>query len=181
MKISIADLKKGPREFDIYADPAEFHLEAERFEFPAPVTGRVRFKMVGRRVVARGFLETRIRTVCVRCLGPVEQAVRADVALVFEKRPPVGDDPEAALAADWEAEVRGTDYYDEDMLDPGDAFRQLVLLELPNYPLCSENCKGLCPFCGADLNKGECRCRKTAVAAVGESDWKARLKKIRLT
>jgi uncharacterized protein len=37
--------------------------------------------------------------------------------------------------------------------------REAILLAFPNFPVCSEDCKGLCPRCGADLNKGKCNCR----------------------
>ena len=38
-----------------------------------------------------------------------------------------------------------------------------ILLELPNKVLCSEDCKGLCPHCGTNLNRATCGC---------QSDWK---------
>lgn len=38
-----------------------------------------------------------------------------------------------------------------------------ILLELPLKHLCSEDCKGLCPTCGADLNEGECSCDKRSI------------------
>jgi len=181
MRINVSELHEAPREIDVHASPAELQLAADGFAFPAPVTGRVRFSMVGKRVLARGNLETRIKTACVRCLSRIEQVIRAPVAVLFEKRPPAGDDPEAQLAAAWEAESREIDYYDEDLLDPTEPFRQLLLLELPNHPLCSQECRGLCPQCGADLNRDECNCATAVSAPIGESDWKARLKEIHLT
>jgi uncharacterized protein len=36
--------------------------------------------------------------------------------------------------------------------------REQVLLALPTRPLCDENCRGLCPSCGVDLNEKACRC-----------------------
>ena len=46
------------------------------------------------------------------------------------------------------------------------------LLDVPGYALCREDCKGLCPTCGADLNEGECECPPAA-----DSRWDA-LRKI---
>lgn len=37
--------------------------------------------------------------------------------------------------------------------------REDVLLDLPPFPVCSADCKGLCPHCGTNLNKGTCACR----------------------
>jgi uncharacterized protein len=41
--------------------------------------------------------------------------------------------------------------------------REDVLLDLPPFPVCSADCKGLCPRCGTNLNKGSCACRSTEV------------------
>ena len=181
MKINIGDLRQAPKEIEIHASPAELRLVAEGFVFPAPVTGCVRFQMLRKRVLAQGYLQTHVETACVRCLKQIERPVRGSVDTVFEKRPPTDDEEKAKLTADWEAESRGIDYYDEDQLDPTEAFRQFLLLELPNYPLCSKECRGLCPQCGADLNRGDCKCDTMVSTAIGEPDWKARLRKIHLS
>ena len=51
--------------------------------------------------------------------------------------------------------------------------REAVILELPMRFLCSEDCKGLCPGCGSNLNNGPCDCVKTE----GDQRW-APLKKL---
>jgi uncharacterized protein len=180
MQISITDLRKGPREIDIDLAPEQLRLIAERFTFPERVGGRVRFQLVGSRALAQGYLEMPLETACGRCLAPIRRTVQVDVTLVWEKRPDTGDDHEAALAAAWEAENQEFDYYDEDLLDPTDQFRQLLLMQLPDYPLCREDCRGLCPCCGIDLNVAACTCETQTDKAVGETEWKARLRQIRL-
>ena len=180
MRISVNDLRKSPLEMDVDVPPESLHLTAEGFSFPAHVTGHVRFQMVNQRILATGSLETGIGTSCVRCLVPIEMEIGANVELVFEKRPLIEEgDAKAALDAEWEAGSREIDYYDEDVLDPTEPFRQLLTLELPGYPLCQKDCRGLCPTCGADLNQGDCDCGTTS-STTGETDWKARLKGIHL-
>ena len=44
------------------------------------------------------------------------------------------------------------------LLDIGEYVRTAVILELPSRFLCREECKGLCPKCGADLNAATCSC-----------------------
>ena len=51
-------------------------------------------------------------------------------------------------------ELRG-----EDFVDLTANMREDIILELPQRVLCAEDCKGLCPHCGKDLNKGPCRCQ----------------------
>ena len=47
-------------------------------------------------------------------------------------------------------------------VDAGDLARTAFLLDMDTKTLCSEDCKGLCPRCGADLNLGPCSCKKEA-------------------
>jgi uncharacterized protein len=46
-------------------------------------------------------------------------------------------------------------------VDVTEDIREALILNLPHFPLCNENCKGLCAHCGKDLNGGPCGCRKT--------------------
>jgi uncharacterized protein len=47
-------------------------------------------------------------------------------------------------------------------LELGDVIREALILAAPEYPLCREDCRGLCPRCGAELNEGPCGCRSEA-------------------
>ena len=44
-------------------------------------------------------------------------------------------------------------------LDPGEAVREELILAVPEYALCSDECRGICPRCGTDLNSGTCNCQ----------------------
>ena len=46
------------------------------------------------------------------------------------------------------------------LLDVGEIARTLLLLELPQRVLCKDDCKGLCPVCGTDLNLSTCSCKQ---------------------
>ena len=48
--------------------------------------------------------------------------------------------------------------YDNDTLDITDIVRENILAELPLKILCVEDCQGLCPKCGKNLNQGQCDC-----------------------
>jgi uncharacterized protein len=180
MLVKLQDLRQGPREYDVRLSPAELHLTAEGFEFPTPVAANVRFQLFGEKVRATGRLETEVAVECSRCLKPLRKTISTPVALVFEKRPSAEEDPRSLMEKEWDAEKRGIEYYDEELVDATEPFRQLILLELPNHPLCRKNCRGLCPHCGADLNQGPCRCETEETPAVGEPEWKAALRKMRL-
>jgi uncharacterized protein len=104
-------------------------------------------------VVARGQVTAPWESDCRRCLATVSGELRAGVVEVFERSP----DPEQTYA------LVG------DQLDLEPLARDAVLLELPLAPLCREDCLGLCPTCGADLNEVVCGCQ----AEVGDPRWAA--------
>lgn len=54
-------------------------------------------------------------------------------------------------------------------LDITEDIREAIVLNLPHFPLCDEECKGLCPKCGKNLNKGPCGCTEEK----GPSAWDA--------
>ena len=49
---------------------------------------------------------------------------------------------------------------EDGMVDVGELARTAFILDMDTKTLCSEDCKGLCPRCGADLNLGPCSCKK---------------------
>ena len=104
---------------------------------------------VGDGVLVRGTLRGAVRLECRRCLQPVEHEIDEHVDLFFA--PPMEGEEE-----DDDGEVyplpRG------DALDLTDAVREQVVLAAPEFALCREECRGLCPTCGADLNQGACDC-----------------------
>ena len=57
----------------------------------------------------------------------------------------------------------------EDFVDLTANMREDIILELPQRALCTADCKGLCPHCGKDLNKGPCRCQQSG----GDLRWHA--------
>ena len=50
--------------------------------------------------------------------------------------------------------------YDGDRIDLDEIVREQILLALPTRQLCAEDCKGLCPSCGANLNEKACGCEQ---------------------
>lgn len=101
-----------------------------------------------------GELSTRVELACARCLEPVEQKVQRSFDLLYRPQgADAGRDELSVTAA--EAEVS---YYQGEGLLLEDALREQVLLALPLKAICREDCKGLCPQCGSNLNQGQCSC-----------------------
>lgn len=91
---------------------------------------------------------------CARCLEPVRHTLQSQVDSIFR---PLGIDagPSERSINATEAEIG---YYQESGLLLEDVLREQVLLSLPARTLCREDCKGLCPRCGHNLNTESCAC-----------------------
>ncbi len=84
------------------------------------------------------------RAPCARCLAPVEEPFSTEISF------PITTDAEESEEDCILAEGQ--------KIDLGVIFEETVLTNLPLRLLCREDCKGLCPKCGKDLNLGPCEC-----------------------
>jgi uncharacterized protein len=128
--------------------------------FAEPVTGEITLTGTAGGVSLRGRVQTVVACVCGACLKRFTVPLSVEVTEDFGPRTA----PEAALAAGAgeEHELTGGDFLVPvdagDTIDVTEVIRQHVLLALPLAPRCREECPGLCPQCGADLNDGPCGC-----------------------
>jgi uncharacterized protein len=124
----------------------------QRPSSPIRVVGRLSAAGPGRFYFS-GRLEATAESECRRCLVETSDAVAVESHLIFAE-------------ADHDDENDESDVF---VLDPGarsldlrPAVREEWLLNAPAFALCREDCKGLCPKCGADLNQGPCDCPPAA-------------------
>ena len=110
----------------------------------------------GRRVLVEGSVKLSAALTCGRCLK--ETLLPLDLAFSEEYIPA----EDAGKDIDRELKSREMDlgYYSNDQLDINEIVKEQVLLSVPMKPLCRNDCAGLCPVCGKDLNEGACNCRK---------------------
>ena len=147
----------------------------EEIEILAPVKVQMQFKKLGDKVIMTGHLETRLRTQCSRCLADVDQPVATDFRVVYMTQYPERlTSPSKGDIVLTEDDV-GLMLFENDVIDPGQALYEETLAALPQKPLCTDNCRGLCPTCGRNLNSGQCTCDNDA----DDSRWSA-LKKLKL-
>ena len=118
------------------------------FDVSQQETGR--YRVTGR---VAGELEL----TCGRCLEPFRFPVAGDFDLRYVPRTENVGDGEQQVDED----DLTTAFYSDDQLDLGELMSEQFHLALPMKPLCSEDCKGLCPSCGTNLNTGTCGCSDT--------------------
>ncbi len=148
MKFNVAQqLKEGVgsvRNYDI--DEAD--------EEGRPVKGKVQFLRTNRSVLVTGNLETDIKGECSRCLERFEYSLKLNIEEEFF----LTVDPISGLPLPPPTEA-GAFLIDENhILDLGEAVRQYKIMALPMNPVCRQDCAGLCPQCGRNLNYGVCDC-----------------------
>ena len=128
--------------------PVEVHGRAERIEEhrgPKDVIEDIRL---------RARVEGDFELLCARCLDPIHHHADEIFDLIFR---PSGTDAEPGERAITEAETE-IGYYEGSGLLLEDVVREQIVLSLPDRFLCQQDCKGLCPRCGANLNVATCNC-----------------------
>lgn len=154
MMIDLSSVGTTPKKIDLTFDPSEIDLEPE----DGTLVGKIRFcgetQRVGGKAHIRGTITSDISLNCARCLEPVAKHIKVLFDDVFL-------DASEAPDAD-ELEV-GVDELDESPVEAGkidivEVLREQILLALPDRVFCTEDCKGLCPKCGANRNLIDCKC-----------------------
>lgn len=155
LTIDLAGLAPGVSRVQLQAEPQELGLD------PVGWTGRVEADLSveksGDRVSIRGQLNAVAGLECVRCLKPYDLSLSVPFE-VFAERSGTGSRIE-------EEELERDDYmlfHDGRRLDLNDEAHDALLLDMPIAPHCREDCRGLCPHCGSDLNEGPCSCPSTS-------------------
>ncbi len=102
----------------------------------------------------RAHFDGKFELLCARCLEPVQIPLAGDFDLIYRPAAVENEAGERAISED-ETEIG---YYEKSGLLLEDAVREQVLLNLPGRALCQQECKGLCPKCGANRNLADCGC-----------------------
>lgn len=100
--------------------------------------------------------DVKFDAVCARCLAPLERSQRISLKKTVADSNIVEDRSSDEVIDDYLLIVDGK-------LDIETPFVEQIMLELPYRILCKDDCAGLCPKCGHDLNYGSCGCEKTEI------------------
>ncbi len=123
-------------------------------DYDSAVQGEVKLMRTDGSILVKGKLHTESDLNCGRCLSPF----RAEGTLNIEEEYfPTRDIMNGALLPG--PDEPGVFTIDENgILDLTEAIRQYAVLVSPMKPLCRQDCAGLCPTCGANLNQSACDC-----------------------
>lgn len=164
LKVDLGQLARKPRlliDASVPADDALFR--GVIFEMRGPLEVSLEAQQAGHDVLVRGSLEGVAELACRRCLAAVTVPISEDVALLFR---------EGVSEADAEAAEIYPLPEKAPELDLTHAIREHLVLAVPEFVICQDECKGLCPSCGTNLNETTCSCEPEPV----DHRWAALLK-----
>jgi uncharacterized protein len=136
--------------------PGTLDFHSGEFRQVEPLEVRATAELVEGQIRICGNLHTRVELVCARCLDTVVEEISRDFDLFYR--------PMTSMSAEEEFQLNLDDtemaFFEGDGLFLADVLAEQVNLALPMKVICSSDCRGLCPHCGANLNNEECRCEK---------------------
>ncbi len=164
MKVRVDDLPPDGRSFEVEVGVPELieALSGDRdgeFRWVGPAHGSVALSKAGRSLRVEGEAKFRFSEPCARCLAEVD---RPSVAR-FDLTKLLGPEPEHPSTRGLREEEVDEDYLTEPEIDLDQVLLEQVALELPQRVLCSDDCRGLCPHCGVNLNLESCHCTTQSV------------------
>lgn len=177
MKIRVADISDKEKTlsaveyFSAYPSLAQAQDGGE-CEFISPLNVSLSVVREFDHIRVHGGVSTEVRLSCSRCLCEFTSGISSTFTVFYTK----------ALTAQLQDEIELDEQdlvsatYSGDEIDFSDEIAEQVLLEVPYKPLCSEECKGLCNSCGADLNSTDCSCSSNAVSMAFSSLSELKLK-----
>jgi len=127
----------------------------------ANIRGAVNLAKHGRDILIRGRLEGRLALACSRCLEPFDAPVASEFDVLLVPAPGGAAPDKEELSA----QELDLDFYSGETVDLEALVREQIILLAPLKPLCQEDCRGLCPTCGANLNLEACACKVEKGAA----------------
>ena len=127
-------------------------------EFPVPIRTALRALRIGDLIEIDGDIETSVRLPCSRCLQPFKTPLKSRFALTYMRRATDVIEDTEAREVELSAEDMGIVYFQGEKINLKDTIQEQVVMEFPLRALCKQDCKGLCPKCGADLNEDPCDC-----------------------
>jgi uncharacterized protein len=152
MKIQVGGLTDGTYRYTFRTVPGDLGIGEQ---FPAEVLVTATVEKTGTQVRLTGAVETAGRFECDRCVAAFDRTIRGAYTMYY-----LQDPEDAARFEPAEVQLVPPGF---SVIDLADDIRQTLLLAVPLKLLCREECAGLCPRCGTNLNDGGCTCTEEIV------------------
>lgn len=152
MKVNVAQVRNREGEsvrFELMGEFSSFDLGTEALSFQTPVHVQLQVNHTNKAMLVYGNIQTALKATCGRCL----ETYVYPLSLSFQD--------------EWVFRAQATDdlletalLLDKDEIDIKERIFEQIVLALPMKFICSAECQGLCPTCGANRNLTPCHCAK---------------------
>lgn len=147
MKINISNLSEGKHECRLSSDPGDIGLGEQ---FSSKVHVSVTLDKSSRQLYLKASVQTTGVFHCDRCVDQFQKRLVNSYHMFYvyhevDRRRHKADEVQFISP-------------DMNEIDISEDVRQYVMLAVPFKLLCQENCAGLCPRCGQNLNHAQCSC-----------------------
>jgi uncharacterized protein len=154
MKIQISSLSEGIHHYMFKVRASELELGEQFHEM---LTVHATLDKTPTQILLTANIHTQGRFECDRCVAPFTASLAPSYAIVYINE---GSDTAHLDPSEFQVIPSGAN-----IIDITEDVRQTILIAVPLKLLCSEQCKGLCPTCGKNLNEGACSCKEEIVDA----------------
>ncbi len=157
MMIDLRDVLRGAREFHFLMDRDWWRkndLEDTVIGLASPLEVSVVASSAGNKYLLDGHISGQVTVQCDRCLEPYGYEIHTGYHVVLAAQQSADGGVEVELLQE-DLEVQPFDGF---VIELNEIAREQVYLALPMKNLCRDDCGGLCPVCGNNLNRGTCRC-----------------------
>jgi uncharacterized protein len=134
IKIAVKDIKSDGIDIDQSIPKEGIGLSSEEVDIRSLLSVKAHLEKVDNVVIADTHIKADFGYMCARCLEELYSSEERSYKFDFEIDP-------------------STEY-----VDLGEEIRQEIIMSNPAKILCSKDCKGICPKCGANLNVEKCKC-----------------------
>jgi uncharacterized protein len=160
VKIEVEKLTPEGETFALAYPEGAPALDEEHVRLSGETAVRARASRKGEEVRLAGEIAATVEAQCDLCLRPFSVPLELNFETAFT---PSELENERAEHAELHGDDLITSVYEGGEIDLDEVVREQILLGLPTRLRCREDCKGLCPTCGADLNESECGCQKQEI------------------
>jgi len=136
MKVFLHDIREDGLNIDKTVQASDIELVDEDFKCLAPLRIKANIQRADEAIIANVEVEGSFEIECARCLEPAVRKRKNSFVLYFDVTPKT------------------------EFIELGEDIRQEIVLALTSVELCKNDCKGICPSCGANLNNEKCKCSK---------------------
>lgn len=158
MNLDLYSFETFPAEttLELEADSKDFDLQG--FSFKDLLTIKIGLQQIEDEYFCQAYLTVPVEEECCRCLTLFDDELSSDFnfSIKVGKGESVlsseGDNSDVILLRDG-----------EHVVDLSNVIREAVMLVVPSKPLCDEECRGLCPSCGVNLNEESCKCKNEEI------------------